>query len=68
MEEQVELRRADGQSFQPGEELVHERLAAGGLFLHHERAALLVEENEVDERSTDVDRATVHQASSNACG
>ena len=39
MEEQVELRRADGEAFQPSEELVHERLAAGGLFLHHERAA-----------------------------
>ena len=68
VEEEVELRQPDRQSLQPGEELVHERLAPGRLLLDYELTGLLVEEDEVDERATDVDRTTVHQASLNACG
>ena len=68
VKEKVEL-RPDRPGVAPArEELVHERLAPGRLLLDYELTGLLVEEDEVDERATDVDRTTVHQASSNACG
>ena len=38
------LRQLDRQSLQPGEELVHERLARGRLLLDYELTGLLVEE------------------------